>query len=52
MLRDLESGQRIEGDHIVGDMLRRAYEASVNAPMLEAAWTHLQAFEARQARTA
>ncbi|KAF1006952.1 MAG: 2-dehydropantoate 2-reductase [Luteibacter sp.] len=50
MLRDLESGQRIEGDHIVGDMLRRAHEAGVKAPMLEVAWAHLQAFEARRAR--
>lgn len=52
MLRDLESGQRIEGDHIVGDMLRRAHEAGVRAPMLEAAWVHLQAFEARKRRSA
>jgi 2-dehydropantoate 2-reductase len=50
MLRDLESGQRIEGAHIVGDMLRRAHEAGVKAPMLEGAWAHLQAFEARRAR--
>lgn len=50
MLRDLESGQRIEGEHIVGDMLRRAHEAGVKAPMLETAWAHLQAFEARRAR--
>jgi len=49
MLRDLESGQRIEADHIVGDMLRRAREAGGSAPMLEAAFTHLQAFERRAA---
>lgn len=48
MLRDLESGQRIESDHIVGDMLRRAREAGLAAPMLEVAFAHLQAFEARQ----
>lgn len=52
MLRDLESGQRIEADHIVGDLLRRAHFHGVKAPMLEAAWAHLQAFEARKAREA
>ncbi|WP_448097135.1 2-dehydropantoate 2-reductase [Luteibacter yeojuensis] len=50
MLRDLESGQRIESDHIVGDMLRRARDAGVPAPMLEVAFAHLQAFEARRKR--
>jgi 2-dehydropantoate 2-reductase len=52
MLRDLESGQRIEADHIVGDMLRRARDAGIKAPMLEVAFAHLQAFEARQKRHA
>jgi 2-dehydropantoate 2-reductase len=52
MLRDLESGQRIEADHIVGDMLRRARESGVAAPMLEVAYAHLQAFEVRQKREA
>jgi 2-dehydropantoate 2-reductase len=52
MLRDLESGQRIEADHIVGDMLRRARDAGIKAPMLEVAFAHLQAFEARQKRQA
>jgi 2-dehydropantoate 2-reductase len=47
MLRDLESGQRIEADHIVGDMLRRARDAGIKAPMLEVAFAHLQAFEIR-----
>jgi 2-dehydropantoate 2-reductase len=50
MLRDLESGQRIEADHIVGDMLRRARDAGVKAPLLEVAFAHLQAFEARRKR--
>ncbi|TCV97349.1 ketopantoate reductase [Luteibacter rhizovicinus] len=48
MLRDLESGQRIEGAHIVGDMLRRARAAGVPASLLAIAWTHLQAYEARR----
>ena len=50
MLRDLESGQRIEADHIVGDMLRRARDAGVAAPLLEVAYAHLQAYETRRKR--
>lgn len=52
MLRDLESGQQVEADHIVGDMLRRARDAGLSSPMLEVAFTHLQAFEARRRREA
>jgi len=50
MLRDLESGQRIEADHIVGDMLRRARDQGIKAPMLEVALAHLQTYEARRKR--
>ena len=52
MLRDLESGQRVEADHILGDMLHRAREAGAASPMLEVAYTHLQAFDARRRREA
>ena len=45
MLRDLESGGRTEGAHIVGDMLRRARAAGVDPGPLRAAWCHLQAAE-------
>ncbi len=48
MLRDLESGQRTEGAHIVGDMLRRAHGAGQAAPLLGLAWVHLQAYETRR----
>lgn len=51
MLRDLEAGQRIEGEHLVGDMLRRARAAGQDAPLLSVAWIHLQAYEARRAST-
>ncbi|TAL86934.1 MAG: 2-dehydropantoate 2-reductase [Rhodanobacter sp.] len=47
MLRDLESGQRIEGEHIVGDMLRRARAAGLDTPLLVLAWCHLQAYQIR-----
>ena len=50
ILRDLESGGRTEGAHIVGDMLLRARAAGAAAPLLGIAWTHLQAREARLAR--
>jgi 2-dehydropantoate 2-reductase len=46
MLRDLEAGQRVEAAHIVGDMLHRAQSSGVDAPLLAAAWCHLQAYEA------
>jgi 2-dehydropantoate 2-reductase len=48
MLRDLEAGQRIEGAHIVGDMLQRAHAAGQAAPLLGLAWVHLQAYERRR----
>lgn len=52
MLRDVESGSRAEGEHIVGDMVRRARAAGVDSGPLRAAYAHLQAYEARRAREA
>ncbi len=46
MLRDLEAGQKVEAAHVVGDMLHRARRAGQEAPLLAAAWCHLQAYEA------
>ena len=45
MLRDLESGGRVEAAHIVGDMWHRARAAGMDAPRLQAAWAHLQCYE-------
>ena len=50
MLRDLESGAQTEADHIVGDMLSRARAAGSDATMLQAAWVHLKARDARRKR--
>ena len=50
MRRDLERGGRIEADHIVGDMLKRAKAAGQSAPLLAAAYCHLQCFQARQGK--
>lgn len=44
MFRDLRNGARVEGDHIVGDMVRRAAHANVPAPYLSAAFTNLQVY--------
>jgi 2-dehydropantoate 2-reductase len=50
MLRDIEQGARIESDHIVGDLLRRAPGAP--PPLLSTAYAHLRAYEARRKRLA
>ncbi len=52
MLRDLESGQPVEAAHIVGDMLHRARAAGFDAPLLGAAWIHLQNYESRRGEPA
>ena len=49
MLRDIEQGSRIEADHIVGDLLRRASN-SVPSPLLSTAYAHLRSYEARRKR--
>jgi len=49
MLRDLEGGGPVEGDHIVGWMLERARKHGVDDVILSLAYTHLKAFEARRA---
>lgn len=50
MLRDLESGGKTEGNHIVNDMRMRSLAAGSDAAMLSIAWAHLQAREARLLR--
>jgi 2-dehydropantoate 2-reductase len=45
MLRDLETGQQVEATQIVGDMLARVRETGRNAPLLMAAYVHLQAYQ-------
>ena len=48
MLRDMESGGRVEADHIIGWMLERARRHGVDDTLLSLAFTHLKAFEARR----
>lgn len=46
MLRDIVNGFHTEADHIVGDMLARARQHDIPAPILRLAYTHLQCHEA------
>ncbi|HVW53734.1 MAG TPA: 2-dehydropantoate 2-reductase [Trinickia sp.] len=53
MLRDIENGSRTEGDHVLGDMLARRKAPATNdgrPSLLELAYTHVKAYEARHGR--
>lgn len=52
MLRDLESGGRVEADQIVGDMLRRGRALGAEVSLLRVAYAHLQAYQQRLLRPA
>jgi len=45
MLRDIRTGSHIEGDHILGDLHRRAEKAGIDAPLLGLARCHVQLYE-------
>ena len=49
MLRDLEGGGAVEGDHVVGWMLEKARKHRLDDAILSLAYTHLKAYEARRA---
>ncbi len=49
MRRDLEAGQRTEGEAVLGDMLRRARALGIPAPVLRIAVCHVQTHENRRA---
>ncbi len=51
MLRDIENGGLIEGEHILGYMADSGHAAGVQTPGLRIAHCHLQAYEQRRART-
>jgi len=48
MLRDMERNSPTEAEHILGDMVARAYGHAIAAPGLEIALTHLRAYEHRR----
>lgn len=49
MLRDIEAGNRTEGESIIGLLLRHADDAGIDSQLLTAAYVHQKAYEARQA---
>ncbi|WP_321882817.1 2-dehydropantoate 2-reductase [Paraburkholderia bannensis] len=52
MLRDVQSGSRIEADHILGDLIRRggaAQRASSELSVLRIVYSQLKAYEAQRA---
>ncbi|MFT4197905.1 MAG: 2-dehydropantoate 2-reductase [Pseudoxanthomonas sp.] len=50
MLRDLQAGAPVEALQIVGDLVHRAAGHGIAVPYLQAAWVHLQAYQASQGR--
>lgn len=48
MFRDIQNGNEVEADHIVGDMLRRAEAHGLQAGLLRAAYCHLQTYQQRR----
>jgi len=50
MMRDIEAGGAVEGDHILGALLALARKHGLATPMLEVATTHVEAYSARRAR--
>jgi 2-dehydropantoate 2-reductase len=50
MLRDIERGGPIEGEHIIGDLIRRGRAKAVATPLLRLVLAHLQAYDARRKR--
>ena len=51
MYRDLKSGQRIESDQIIGDLVLRAAAHGVATPLLSAVLVRLKVYEQKQVAT-
>jgi 2-dehydropantoate 2-reductase len=47
MYRDLQGGNKIEADQIIGDLLARAQRANIATPLLAAAYTNLSVYQNR-----
>ncbi len=52
MARDIERGGATEGEHLLGDLLRRRKGTVKGISVLRVAYAHLRAYEARRAREA
>jgi 2-dehydropantoate 2-reductase len=48
MLVDIENGNRTEGEHIIGDIVRHAEAEGISVPVLTAALCSVQAYEAQR----
>ena len=48
LLADIENGRPTEGEHVVGDLVRRAGRLGLDAPTTRAALCRLQIYEARR----
>lgn len=46
MLNDMEAGNPTEADHVLGDMIRRANRHAIETPMIRAAYSRMQVYEA------
>jgi 2-dehydropantoate 2-reductase len=51
MYRDLQKGNSVEADQIIGDLVVRAHRAQVTTPLLAAAFTHLSMYQKRIAES-
>jgi 2-dehydropantoate 2-reductase len=51
LYRDLQEGNAVEADQILGDLLLRAAKAGLSAPLISAAYTHLCVYQNRVAAT-
>lgn len=52
MFRDISNNGRIEADHVVGDLIRRGEAKGAKTTLLQLAYLHLKAYEARNQRLA
>ena len=52
LLKDIERGARTEGDHILGDFLRRGRWSTSDTTLLPLAYAQLRSYEARRVRLA
>lgn len=52
MLRDIQRGGPIEGDHVIGFMLRKAEQHGLDTRLYRFIYTHLQAYEQHRAARA
>lgn len=47
MLRDLEAGRQTEGEHVLGDIIRRATAQGIDTPMMRCALAAIETHEAK-----